>query len=180
MPLPTSFVVKNGSNARAASSLRHPAAGVADRHDDKIAGRQAGFPALTQGDIFAGDDEPTHSVHRVAGVGGEVEDRGLELRRVDVTGPDLGLQPLLDLDPLAEGALAQNHSLAQDVVDVDDLRADLLPPRKGEQLLVNRAPRTGRAQRTRWHSGWPTLSSGTIVPSISRLPMIAVSRLLKS
>ena len=85
MPLPAALVVKNGSKSRAAHLLVHADAGVADAEQDVRARRDVAVRwrvALVELDVGGLDREPAAARHRVARVGGEVEDHLLDLRAV--------------------------------------------------------------------------------------------------
>src|SRR5262249_36604852 len=128
-------------------SLAHAASGIADRDDDIVAGGQVGGAAVAGSDVLGSDRQPARAIHRIAGVDGEVEDRGLELGRIYAAGPGIGLQSTDDLDPFADGLLTQYQGLAQDVVGADGLRPDLLAAREGQQVL--RQPRAARRRAQR-------------------------------
>ena len=73
--------------------------------------------------------------HGVAGIDGEIDERGLELRRVDLDEPEpvLGLE--IDLDALAERALQELDHPGHEVLQVDDAGLKRLPAREGEEAV---------------------------------------------
>ena len=86
VPLPTSLVVKNGSNTRSTDRRRDADAGVAHRDHDVVARRHLGVHAgigLVEIGVLGFDREPAAVRHRVARVDRQVEDRGLELVGID-------------------------------------------------------------------------------------------------
>ena len=87
VPCPTSLVVKNGLDRPGKNLRAHARAGVADRHADI----GAGVGIWVQGrmvivDLCAARRDPQAAAarHCVAGINRKVEDRVLELVRIDL------------------------------------------------------------------------------------------------
>ena len=87
--------------------LGHAAAGVGDRKLEIFAGLDVADGIGGHGHILGGDRQAAVAVHRVAGVDREIEDRIFELVRIDEHRPGFGVEPGLDLDPLAQRAVEQ-------------------------------------------------------------------------
>ena len=94
-------------------------------------------PAIVVVEIgVAGFDRQLAAVgHGVARVEREIEDAGLELRRVDLDGPQAGAADRLELDGLAERAHQKVGHADDELVGVDRARVERLPAREGEQPL---------------------------------------------
>ena len=93
MPLPPSFVVKNGSKIRAAVSAVHAGSGVADRHLDVVAGlqpRMSGHADPVELDVAQLDHDFAAVRHRIARVDDEVHEDLLDLRAVGEHGREVG------------------------------------------------------------------------------------------
>ena len=73
--------------------------------------------------------------HRVARVDREVQDRALELPRIEPDRIEAGIEVELDLDGLADGALKKGLEILEQAVRVDRLRAHHLPAGEGQELL---------------------------------------------
>ena len=135
VPLPTSLVVKNGSKMASSMSAGIPDPVSVTETATNRPSRRA-WPRST-GMASTASTWMTRlpsSRHRIAGIDGEIDQRGFELR--DVGGGKTGriAQLDLDLDPAA-------HQRADQLRDAFDLRADIehlrrqrLPPGKGQQL----------------------------------------------
>jgi hypothetical protein len=105
VPLPTSLVVKKRLEDARQHIGRDAGAGVADLDHRVVAGRQLGVTGDVIGvevTVCRRDHQAPAARHRVAGVGGEVDEAGLELRRVGADGPDIGGEVERDRDVLAE------------------------------------------------------------------------------
>ena len=105
MPLPTSFVVKNGSKrcARTSGVIPWPVSRNAQQH---VRPRRAGevrreVLAIAR-DVRGLDDEPSAVRHRIAGVHGEVEQDLLHLRAIRLDLIEVRRQLQLERDVLAE------------------------------------------------------------------------------
>src|SRR5574338_81701 len=111
----------------------HPAAGIGDADLHIIAG--ADIADLVGGDLHVAGVDAHHSlaVHRVAGVDREVENRMLELVRVDISGPGIGGEIDLDADALAERPVAQVGHPRNQLAAVDPLWEQRLGPGEGQQ-----------------------------------------------
>ena len=97
MPLPTSFVVKNGSKMCSRVVAIHPDAGVAHREQDVRPGRDLEMlhrVALVEGDVPGLDRDRPAVGHRVAGVDHEVDDDLVDLAGIgaDVAGGGIQLE----------------------------------------------------------------------------------------
>ncbi len=82
MPLPTSLVVKKGSNTRSSSAGGMPAAGVADRDHHVIAGRDLALHArvaFVEEDVAGLERELAAIGHGIARVYCQIENGGGEL-----------------------------------------------------------------------------------------------------
>ena len=134
MPLPLSFVVKKGSKTRSLHLVGHAGAGVADRDRDMVAALLA-RSAVAGAEVRHHDRKAAPVRHGVAGVDGEIDERRLELRRVDLDEPEpvLGLE--IDLDALAERALQELDHPGHEVLQVDDAGLKRLPAREGEEAV---------------------------------------------
>ena len=133
MPLPTGLVVKKGSNARSRTSRGHSAAGVGDADLDIFAGADVADLVGGERDVGGGDAHHALAVHRVARVDREVDDGVLELVRVDVDRPGVGIEVDLDLDALAERAVEQVGHAADQLAAVDPLGEQRLGAGEGQQ-----------------------------------------------
>ena len=109
VPLPTSLVVKKGSNTRAQHLGRHADAGVADRDRHLVAGRLSS-PGLRA--ARCGSTASPALRHGVARIDREVEQRGLELGRVDVGAQRSVASDELDGDRLADRLRSSGAKLA--------------------------------------------------------------------
>ena len=84
--------------------------------------------------------------HRIACVHGEVDQDLLHLSRIDQHRAQIGGQRAVQLDMLPERAAQQLLDVADDVVDVDDLRLHDLAAGEREQLVGQvRGPLGGQA-----------------------------------
>ena len=116
--------------------LRHAAAGVAHGQQHVLAGRDLrvrGAVGGVQRGVGDLDGEPAGAVHGVAGVDRQVQDRVLELRRVDLGGPQAARDHHLDVDLLAQGAPHHVFHAGQQAADLDRLRLERLAARERQQ-----------------------------------------------
>ena len=116
------------------------------------------------------------SRHRVAGVGGEVEDHLLELRAVGLDRREVGREPDADADVVADDPAQHRLHVGDDLVEVEHARVQHLPAAEGQQLARERR-RPGAAARA------ISASSSRAVARRAgsrRSRAITVSRLLKS
>ena len=138
MPLPTSLVVKNGSKARRQDVGRHAGTGVADRQHGVLAWRdlvlQPHHIVPGQRDVAGLDGEAAAGRHGIARVDAEVDQRGLDLRAVDIDRPEVGRGGGLHDDVLAERAPQQPAGACHEVVEVGDLGLQHLLARECQQL----------------------------------------------
>ena len=95
-------------------------------------------PAAASPTIGGADRQQAAVGHRVAGVDGDVEQRGFELGAVGLDRAGVGREDRPDLDPLAQRAVEQVGHAADQLVDVDDLGAERLAAGEGEQLAGQR------------------------------------------
>ena len=87
------------------------------------------------------------AVHRVWSIGRQVQDRGLELARINSAGPEIIVEAHVDLHPFTNRLLTQEGDIAQQTVDRHNLRTDFLMAREGEQLLGQTGASPSRTQR---------------------------------
>ena len=73
------------------------------------------------------------ALHRVARIDRQVQDRVLELRRVDLGGPEAARDHHLDVDLFAQRAAHHVFHIGQQAPDFDRLRFERLAPRKRQQ-----------------------------------------------
>ena len=93
---------------------RDAAAGVGDADADIIAGGQIGVLGFLQGHVVDLEMEIAASLHRVAGVDGEVQHRIFELGGIGPDVPQIAGEAGVDGDPLADRAVDQlEHVLDQ-------------------------------------------------------------------
>ena len=136
--MPTSLVVKKGSNTRSTRRGGNSGAGIADGDHDVVARRDL---AVHAGVVFveidvAGLQRKLAAIgHGVARIEREVEDRGGELVRIDQRGPCIVGQQRRDLDVLAERRMQQFGGLQHQRIDVDFERLQRLLAGKGQQML---------------------------------------------
>ena len=110
--------------------------------------------------------------------------RDLELVGIDLRAPQAAGQHGLDGDLLAERAPQQVGHAGDQAADIDRLRIERLAAREGEQPLGERRPPAAR-RASRCRPSAPAVAHRAPAPAsarcrVSRLPMMTVSRLLKS
>ena len=137
--MPTSLVVKNGSNILPSTAGANSAAGVGHRQSAVVGDRQNVGAEL--GDLIGlhrigldGDDAAALLRHCVARVDGEVDDHLLELARVGAHRPEVAAVLDGQLDGLAEQAFEQVRDFGDHVRQLEDLRPECLLSRESEQL----------------------------------------------
>ena len=116
---------------------RHAGAGVAhlERHVVARRHRKVSRRERRVRVEVAGDDAEFAAVgHGIAGVGGEIDQDLLELRRVRDDQPQPGVQRRLDPNVFADGAFEQAAQILDDGVDVDRGGPQHLAAAEGEQL----------------------------------------------
>ena len=184
MPTPVGLVVKNGSNARFITSRVMPLpvslTATMTYCPGAISAPVCSDIVLVEMAVGGLDGEPAAVRHRVARIDGEIEDRVLELVRIDRRLPQAAGQHGLDRDGLADRAAEQFRHALHQPVDVDRLHLERMLAREGEQALHQRRGALGGLA-----ANWRASRARAPRPSRrrsarSRLPMIAVSRLLKS
>ena len=113
---------------------RNARTGVGDADGDEVA-RKAFFARFAaQHDRLRGDGERAARRHGVAGIDGEIEQRELELARIDLHGARPPRHADLDLDIAAQRAAEHVLDLGQPFGEIDDARLQRLPPRECQQL----------------------------------------------
>ena len=127
MPLPLSFVVKNGSKIRDNVSASIPVPDVADRHLDVIAGlkrRVGGNADRVELDVPQFDGDPAAARHRVARVDHEVHQYLLDLRRVRQDRREIGPHVHGDLNVRADHPLQHVLHVVHEVIERNRLLGD--------------------------------------------------------
>ena len=158
MPAPAGLVVKNGSNRCLATSSSMPMPVSRDGEQHVRAGRAVavgGDLRLVDVDVGGLDRQRAAAGHRVAGVGGEVEDHALDLRAVGLDRRELGREPDADADVVADDALQHRLHAGDDLVEVDDARVQDLAAAEGEQLVRQRGGLARRRARSPRASSLP-------------------------
>ena len=93
-----------------------------------------GHVARRKLDIGGGDGELPALGHRIARVDREVQQRVLELRRIDQAFPQAAGHHRLELDRLAEGPVQHVVETAHEAAEIDHLGLERLPPAEGQEL----------------------------------------------
>ena len=147
VPLPGPFEVKNGLNTLSRIAGGNAGSGIAHRDHGVAAGPDV---AVHPGVVFvekdqAGLDDQLAAVrHGVAGVEGEIEDRGGELIGIDDRRTSLVFEHRFDLDMLAERPLQQFRGIDDQRIDVGFPRFERLLAGERQQMLGEvRAARRG-------------------------------------
>ena len=147
MPLPGSFVVKNGSKSRlfVCASMPSPVSLTAEHHVvpgvQPIVGRRV---LLVDVDVRGLDRQLAAVRHRVARVDDQVHEHLLDLARVGLDAAERAAEDGDDLDVLADQAAQHLLHLADDVVQFQDPRLEHLLAAEREQLARQRAGPVGR------------------------------------
>ena len=188
MPCPGCLVVKNGSKAFSCTSRDMPQpvsltaiwTYCADRHGGVLL-----RVALVDEGVAGLDGQLAPAGHGVLGIDHEIEDRGLHLARIDLDLPQPGAADDLEIDVLAERPPEEIRHAADQLVDVGQPGIERLAPREGQQPLRQhrRALRAAggigdRARKPLARRFRPRTCR--LRSAISRLPLMMVSRLLKS
>ena len=113
---------------------RHPAAGVRDGQPDIRSGRAPGHGSLIQDDVPRLDLEYAAIRHGIAPIQGEVEESGLQQRRIDMAQPQLLIGPQPDLASSSDRLADEPLEFRNQLVCADQFWVQSLPPRKGEKL----------------------------------------------
>ena len=151
MPCPACLVVKNGSKARSTISLGHARAGVGDGNLHVLPGTRVGvLPAIGVVEIgVAGFDGHFAAVgHRIAGVDGEIEHRGFELRGIGFDRPDPAGADDFERHVFAERAVEKIGKPVEQPVDVDRGRIERLLPGERQQPFGQRRRALSAVHRT--------------------------------
>ena len=136
MPCPACLVVKNGSKARSTDRLGHSGAGVGDGDLHVLPGAQVGIlPAIAVVEIGVGgfDSQFAAVGHRIAGIDGEIEDRGFELGGIDFDRPDTAGADDFERHVFAERTAEKIGKPVEQPVDVDRGRIERLLPGERQQ-----------------------------------------------
>jgi hypothetical protein len=136
VPFPTPFFVKNGSKRRAfvAASMPRPVSRIVSVTNDP------GWASLPQRDASSGEriafavsiDSVPPPGHLVARIDDEVDDHLLQLPRVGLNAREARAVDGDDFDVLADQAAQHRVHVADDVVDVQNLRLQELLAAEGE------------------------------------------------
>ena len=116
----------------------HTRAGVADAQPNMIAREQPGQSLRGRRidrDIAGRDLQLAAGGHRIARVDDEIEQRCLELHRIDAAGPQARLERHAEGDCLAKRAAQEGFAGDDRVVEHHDFRSQGAAPGKREQLL---------------------------------------------
>ena len=179
VPLPTSLVVKKGSKTRSRTSGGIPQPLSATDNLTYDPGTAPGHGSLVQNDVPRLDLEHAAIRHGIAPIQGQVEEGGLQQRRIDVAQPQSLVGPQLDLASASDRLANEPLEFANQLVCADQFWVQSLPPRKGEKLRRQLgSPISGTRARPRRTDGpcrYPPASSMS-----SRFPETTASRLLKS
>jgi hypothetical protein len=106
-----------------------------------LARRDLGIGAavvLVGKDIGALDSQFAAGGHGVTRIDGEIDQRRLEMVRVDLDVPEAGRADGLDLDVLAQRALDEVGGAHKELVDVEQFRIEGLPPGERQQTARQR------------------------------------------
>src|SRR3546814_112847 len=121
---------------------RHAGAGVGDAGLDIGPRRQL---PRAEPDVPGRYPQPAAVRHGVPRIDRQVQDRGLELPRIDPAGPEIRLQLQHDLDRLADGAPQQLVEFVDQPVAADGFGTQALAAGEGEQLAGQTLAQIGTA-----------------------------------
>ena len=132
--MPTSLVVKNGSNTRGKTSGGMPLPVSATRTATNSPLKPSSAALAAQQHRLGADGQRAARRHGVARIEGEIEQRQLELAGVDLdrAGPPRHAEP--DVDVAAQRAAEHVLDLRQPLGEIDHAGLMHLPPREREQL----------------------------------------------
>ena len=157
---------------------RHSAAGVRDGQSYIRSGHAPGHGSLVQDDVPRLDLEYAAIRHGIAPIQGEVEEGGLQQRRIDVAQPQLLVGPQLDLASASDRLANKPLEFGNQLVCLDQFWVQSLPPRKGEKLRRQCCSPISGTASGRGELPDPAMSAASSMSS--RFPETTVSRLLKS
>ncbi len=139
VPLPTSFVVKNGSKTRRRVSRVHPDARVGDlEHDVRSRhelGGTDGRPPFVHPRVGRADGEVAAVRHRVSRVDHEIHEHPLDLSAIAHDGRHHRRGLVVDHDAIANQAPKHRQQILDEIVQVERRRLHHLPAAEGEQLF---------------------------------------------
>ena len=143
------LVVKNGSKTCSSCSASIPTPEIGDLDAHEVAGdlgiRQG---AAADPDVAGLDLDGAAGRHGVAGVDPQIDDRGLELVRIDLDRPEVFRDRQLDIDRIAqERPVEERGDRIEMLRDVDVLHLQLALPREGEELGQERRRLVARDER---------------------------------
>jgi len=150
LPLPNSLGGEKRFERAARNFGRHAGAHVRHRDRHVITGDDA-FVAviewLVEHGIRGRDRQAPAACHRIPRVDGQVEQRVLQLRRIDQAAPQHRVLRDFDLDGFAERPLQDRRHPADQLVHVGDLRPQRLLAGESEQAAVEIGDPLGRLDR---------------------------------
>jgi hypothetical protein len=97
--------------------------------------------------VGGGDRQPAAMGHRIAGIGRQIDQARLELRRIDQHRPRFRGKVESNRNALAKRARQQPDRVRDQPVDVDTLRLQRLAAREGQQSARQVSPVQGGFQR---------------------------------
>src|SRR6202048_4048735 len=134
VPLPTSLVVKKGSKTRPRNSGDIPEPGSVTDSLTYAPGQHPGHGSLIQDDVPCLDLKYAAVRHGVAPIQSQVEESGLQQRRVDMAQPQSVIDPQLDLAASSDRLADEFLKLGNELVCVDQFWVQYPPPRKSKKL----------------------------------------------
>jgi hypothetical protein len=143
--LPTSLVVKNGSNSRA--RVVHARPGVRDREAHVLTRRndaRIGDGVPVHVDVRRLDREHAPVGHRIARVHSEIEQHLLELAAIGLDPAEVAVELGADLDVVADHPPEHLLHVVHDLVQVDAHGLEHLLPAEGEELTRQSGGAVGR------------------------------------
>ena len=126
--------------------LVHATAGIADRDDDAFARRQLRRCVSIETAVPQTDAQDTALGHSIAGINSQVQDRDLELVRVDASRCKIDVCVDHDPNPVTQGAMQQVFDTADQAIEIDRSRIEPLLARKGKQALGQSGSTLGSPQ----------------------------------
>src|SRR3981189_3165684 len=119
---------------------RHPEAGVRDGQPDIRSGQAPGHGSLIQNDVPHLDLENAAIRHCVAPIQSQVEESGLQQRRIDMAQPQWPTGPQLDLAASSDCLADEFLKFGYELVCVDQFWVQYLPSGKSEKLRRQLCP----------------------------------------